>query len=172
MFWPGSQRLGALSTGAPHLFPLRQAAQAARGLALSPRARHAFSFRGPSARRRWGLRKSLDRNRGLFAGWEGVASLGLSLPLSPPLPPTSGGDGAALLWSFSVPLFCEPPGVCSSRLIFPSLSHSLKKATSDCSQGLLAGPYHKECRRLLSVPPPLAGAGCGRLGYFSAGSCF
>ena len=35
--------------------------------------------------RRWlGLRKSSDRTRGLFAGWEGVASLGLSLPLSPP----------------------------------------------------------------------------------------
>ena len=30
------------------------------------------------------LRKSLDRTRGLFAGREGVASLGLSLPLSPP----------------------------------------------------------------------------------------
>ena len=37
-----------------------------------------------SARRRSGLRKSLDRNRGLSAGWEGVISLGLSLPLSPP----------------------------------------------------------------------------------------
>ena len=59
-------------------------AQAARGLALSPRARRAFSLRGPSARRRSGLRKYSDRNRGLFAGWEGVASLGLSLPLSPP----------------------------------------------------------------------------------------
>ena len=47
-------------------------------------ARPAFSLRGPSARRRSGLRKSLDRNRGLFAGWEGVASLGLSLPLAPP----------------------------------------------------------------------------------------
>ena len=42
------------------------------------------SLRGPSARRRSGLRKSLDRTRGLFAGWEGVASLVLSLPLSPP----------------------------------------------------------------------------------------
>ena len=58
--------------------------QAARGLALSPRARRAFSLCGPSTRRWSGLRKSLDRNRGLFAGWEGVASLGLSLPLSPP----------------------------------------------------------------------------------------
>ena len=53
-------------------------------LAPSPRVRRAFSLRGPSARRRSGLRKSLDRNRGLFAGWEGVASLGLSLPLAPP----------------------------------------------------------------------------------------
>ena len=50
----------------------------------SPRVRLAFSLRGPSARRRSGLRKSSDRTRGLFAGWEGVASLGLSLPLSPP----------------------------------------------------------------------------------------
>ena len=47
-------------------------------------ARPAFSLRGPSARRRSGLRKSLGRNGGLFAGWEGVASLGLSLPLAPP----------------------------------------------------------------------------------------
>ena len=45
----------------------------------STRARCAFSLRGPSARR-----KSLDGNPGLFAGWEGVASLGLSLPLAPP----------------------------------------------------------------------------------------
>ena len=132
----------------------------------------AFSLRGHSARRRSGLRKSLDRNRGLFAVWEGVASLGLSLPFTLPLPPTSSGDGAVLLWSFSVPLFCELPAVCSGRLIFSSLSHSLKKAPSDCSQGLLAGPHHKECHRLLFVPPPLAGGGCGRLGYFSAGICF
>ena len=145
---------GGLSPGAARLFPPQRGARAARGLAPSPLAQFAFSLRGPSARRRSGLRKSLDRNQGLFAGWEGVASLGLSLPLSPPLPPTSSGDGAALLWSFSVPLFCEPPVVCSSRSIFLSLSHSLKKSPSDCSQGLLAGPYPKECRRLLSVPPP------------------
>ena len=36
-----------------------------------------------------------------------------------PLPPSSSGDGAALLWSFSAPWLCEPPAVCSSRLIFP-----------------------------------------------------
>ena len=65
----------------------------------SPRVRRTFSLRGPSARRGWGLRKSFDRNRGLFAGWEGVASLGLSLPLSPPpclLPPAGMG------WLFGV----------------------------------------------------------------------
>ena len=58
--------------------------RAARGLAPSPRARSAFSLRGPSAHPRSGLRKSSDRTRGLFARWEGVASLGLSLPLAPP----------------------------------------------------------------------------------------
>ena len=93
-------------------------------------------------------------------------------PFPSPLPPTSSGDGPALLWSFSVPLFCEPLAVCSGRLIFLSLSHSSKKSPSNCSQGLLAGPYPKRCRPLLSVPPPLAGGRCGRLGYFSAGSCF
>ena len=81
---PDSQRFGALSTGAPRLFPPRRAARAARGLAPSPRARRAFSLCSPSACRRSGLRKSSDRTRGLFAGWEGVASLGLSFPLSPP----------------------------------------------------------------------------------------
>ena len=81
--------------------------------APSPRVRRAFSLRGPSARCRSGLRKSSDRNRGLFAGWEGVASPGLSLPLPLPLPPSSSGDGPALLCSFSVPLFCERPAVCS-----------------------------------------------------------
>ena len=50
----------------------------------SPLARRAFPLRGPSARRWSGLRKSLDRNRGLCAGCGGVASLGLSLPLPPP----------------------------------------------------------------------------------------
>ena len=73
---------------------LASAVQAAKGLRVFSRARCAFSLRGPTARRQSGLRKSLDRNRGLFARWEGVASLGLSLPLSPPpclLPPAGMG---------------------------------------------------------------------------------
>ena len=87
-------------------------------------------------------------------------------------PPSSSGDGPALLCSFSVPLFCEPLAVCSGRLIFSLAIPQFKRATSNCSQGLPAGPYPKQCRRLLSVSPPLAGGGCGRLESFSAGSCF
>ena len=98
--------------------------------APSPRARRAFSLRSPSARRRWGLRKSSDRTRGLFAGWEGVASLGLSLPLSPApcLLPTAGmgqlfsGVSQSPCWW----RFCEPPAVCSGRLIFPCSPAVLK----------------------------------------------
>ena len=58
---PGSQRLGALSKGAPRLFP--------------PRPQ-----RGPPV----GSQEVFRQEPGLFAGWEGVASLGLSFPLSPP----------------------------------------------------------------------------------------
>ena len=76
--------LGALSPDAVRLSPPPREAQAARGLVPSPRARRAFSLHDPSARHRWGLRKSSDRNRSLFAVREGGASLGLSLPLSPP----------------------------------------------------------------------------------------
>ena len=135
---PGSQRFGALSTGTPRLFP--------------PRPQ-----RAPPVGSQIGIGACLPGGRGWLL-WGSVC------PFPLPLLPTSSGDGASLLWSFSVPLFCEPPAVCSGRLIFLSLSHSLKKSPSDCSQGLLAGPYPKDCRRLLSVPPPLAGGGCGRLG--------
>ena len=61
MFWPGSQRLGALSRGVPRLFP--------------PRPQRALPV---------GSQEVFRQERGLFAGWEGVASLGLSLPLAPP----------------------------------------------------------------------------------------
>ena len=44
-------------------------------------------------------------------------------PFPSSLPPASGGAGPvrslpALLWTCSVPLFCERPAVCSGRLIF------------------------------------------------------
>ena len=138
---------------------------------LSPREA-APSLRGPSTHRRSGLRKSSDRNRGLFAEWEGVASLGLSLPLAPP--PASYLQRG---WAGSSLEFLSPFVLRTAGSVFWPVNSSLalpqfKKSPSDCSQGLLAGPHPKECRRLLSVPPPLAGGGCGRLGYFPAGSCF
>ena len=90
-------------------------------------ARPAFSLRGPSARRRWGLRKSLDRNPRLFAGWEGAASLGLSLPLAPP--PASflqrGWGGSSL--EFLSPLVLRTAGSLFRPVNFSLLSHSLKK---------------------------------------------
>ena len=139
---PGSQRFGALSTGAPRLFP--------------PRSQHTPLV---------GSQEVFRQEPGPVCRVGGAGFSGAEFaPFPSPLPPTSSGDGAALLWSFSVPLFCEPPAVCSCRSIFLLLSHSLKNSPSNCSQGLLAGPYPKECRRLLSIPPPLAGGGCGRLG--------
>ena len=71
------------------------------------------------ARRRSGLRKSLDRNRGpVCSVGEGGLSGAEFAPFPFPLPPSSSGDGPAL-WSSSVPLFCELRAVCSGRLIFP-----------------------------------------------------
>ena len=174
----GSQRFGAFSPGAVSLFPPPRAARAARGLAPSPRVPRLFPPR-PQRAPQVGSQEVSRQEPGPVCRVGGGGFSGAEFaPCPSPPPPTSSRDGAALLWSFSVPLFCEPPAVCSGPSIFLSLSHSLKKSPSDCSLGLLAGPHPKECRRLLSAPPPplcsppLAGGGCGRLGYFSAGSCF
>ena len=169
-FSPAAGRAGrcrqmSLCVGSTRRFPARQP----EVLAASLQVRQAFSLCGPSARRQSGLRKSSDRNRGAcLPGGRGVASLGLSLPLSPPpcLLPPAGMAGSSL--EFLSPLVLRTAGGVFRPVNFSLLSHSLKKAPSDCSQGLLAGPYAKQCRLLLSVSPPLAGGGCGRLGYFSA----
>ena len=62
--------------------------------------------------------------------------------------------------------------IFSLSLVSHSLSCYLMLAPSDCPQVMQPGPYPKQRRLLLSVPPPLAGGGCGHLGYFSAGSGF
>ena len=165
MLWPGSPQSWRPLPGCCAPPP-----SAASGLGSQRFARPAFSLRSPSAhRRRSGLRKSLDRNPGLFAPWEGVASLGLSLPLSPPrcLLPPEGMAGSSL--EFLSPFVLRTAGGVFRPVNFSLLSHSLH---SDCSQGLRAGPYPKQCSPFLSVSPPLAGCGCGRQGYYSAGSCF
>ena len=100
----------------------------------------------------------LIETRGLFSVWEGVASLGLFAPFPSPLPPTSSGDGPALLWGFSVPLFCEPPAVCSGRLIF----------------SLAIGPVLTLSNAARSSPfrPYLLVAGAGVWGTFLLGVAF
>ena len=76
---------------------------------------------------------------GLFAEWEAVASLGLSLPLAPP--PASylqrGWGGSSL--EFLSPFVLQTAGVCSGWSIFLSLSYSLKKKKKN-SLLLLSGP--------------------------------
>ena len=96
------------------------------------------------------LRNSLDRNQRPVCSVGGGGFSGAEFaPFPSPLPPTSSGDGPALLWSFSVPLHCEPPAVCSGWLIFSLAIPQFKRAPSDSSQGLPAGPYPKQCRHLL-----------------------
>ena len=123
--------------------------------APSPRVWRAFSLRGPSARCWSDLRKSLDRNRGacLQCG-RGWLLWGWVCPF--PLPPASYlWDGPALLWSFSVPLFCEPSAVCSGRLIFPCYPTVLKKCPLTAlrafrpvltlSNAVRSSPFHRTC---------------------------
>ena len=123
--------------------------------------------------------RSLVRNWRPVCRAAGAAVLGAEpAPFPSPVPPASGGAGPvrslrALLWTCSVPLFCERPAVCSGRLIF-SLPLAIpqfklvthKKLPPIVLRAVRPGPCPQQCRRLLSVPPPLAGGGCGCLGYF------
>ena len=80
----------------------------------------AFSLCGPSARCRVKSQEVFRQEPGPICRVGGGGFSGAEFaPFPSPLPPTSSGDGAALLCCFSVPLFCEPPAVCSGRLIFP-----------------------------------------------------
>ena len=93
----GSQRLGAVFLGVMRLFPPRPQRAPPVG------SQEVFRYEpGPVC----------QGGGGGFSGTEFA-------PFPSLLPPTSSGDRAVLFWSFSVPLLCEPPAVCSSRLIFP-----------------------------------------------------
>ena len=113
----GSQRLGRTLPGCSAPFPSAASSPGSQRLGCSfPRCSAPFPSAAPVHR----LRKSLDRNRGPVCHVGGGGFFGAEFaPFPSPLPPTSSGDGPAVLWSFSVPLFCEPPAVCSGRLIFP-----------------------------------------------------
>ena len=120
------------------------------------------------------LRKSLVRNWRPVCSLVGVPSLGPSLPLSPPPCLQRGWAGlpqasSSLGWLTSSFVLRVAGSVCG-QVNF--LNCYLLLAPSDCPQGIRPGPYPKQYRPLLSIPPPLAGGGCGRPGYFSAGSCF
>ena len=137
--------------------------------AHSPRMRRAFSLRGPSARCWSGLRKSLDRNRGLFAVWEGVAFLGLSLPLS--LPPASylqGGWGGSSL-EFLSPFVLGTAGSVFGLVNFSLLSHSLKELPPTALRAF--GPVLTLSNAARSSPfrPHLLVAGAGVWGTFLLG---
>ena len=92
-----SQRLEAFSPGAVRLFP--------------PQPQ-----RAPPV----GSQEVFRQEPGPVCRVGGVGFSGAEFaPFPSPLPPTSSRDGAVLLWSFSVPLFCKPTAVCSGQLIFP-----------------------------------------------------
>ena len=80
-------------------------------------------------------------NRGLFAGWEGVASLGLSLPLAPsPASYLQRGWGASSL-EFLSPFVLRTTGGVFRPVNFSLALPQFKKSPSDCSQGLLIIPF-------------------------------
>ena len=92
------------------------------------------------------IRKSLVRNwRPVCSVVADAVSRAEFAPFPSPLPPDSCGNGPvcshpALLWTCSLPLFCERPAVCSGQLIF-SLSFAIPQFK------LLS---HKRSHRLLS----------------------
>ena len=140
--------LGTLSTGAARLFP--------------PRPQ-----RAPL-----GLRKSSDRNQGLFAGWEGVASLGLSLPLSPApcLLPPAGMAGSSL--EFLSPLVLRTAGGVFRPVNFSLRSNNLKKLLLTALRAF--GPVLTPSNAARSSPfcPHLLVAGAGVWGTFLLGVAF
>ena len=101
-----------------------------------------------------------------------MASLGLSLPLAPPPASYLQRGWAALLWSFSVPLVCEPPAVCSGRSILPSLSHSLKNLPPTALRALWPVPTLSNAAGSSPFRPLLLVAGAGVWGTFLLGIAF
>ena len=124
------------------------------------------------APRRSGLRKSSDRNRGLFAGWEGVASLRLSLPF--PLPPASylqrRWAGSSL--EFLSPFVLRTASGVFQPVNFSLLSHSLKKLPPTALRAF--GPVLTLSNAARSSPfrPLLLVAGAGVWSSFLLGVAF
>ena len=110
--------------------------------------------------------------------------MGPNLPLSPPRCLVSGGAGPvrslrALLWTCSVPLFCERPAMCSGRLTF-SLSFAVprfKLVTHKSSLRLSSGhsgpvPTLSNAARSSPFRPRLLVADAAAWGTFLLGVVF
>ena len=191
----GASSLGALSPGAalfslrgerprqpgawaqspwiPHAFSLRgERPGQPEAWAPSSRMRQAFTFRGPRACHWSGLRKPLHRNQVLFAEWEGVASLGLSLPLAPP--PASflqrGWAGSSL--GFLSPFVLQTASGVFRPVYFSLFSHSLKKLPPTALRAF--GPVLTLSNAARSSPfrPHLLVAGAGVWSTFLLGVAF
>ena len=111
--------------------------------------------------------------------WGGGFSGAEFAPFPSPQPPTSSGDGPALLWSFSVALFCKRPAVCSGQLIFslslaiPQFKLVTHKSSLRLSSGH-SGPVLTLSSAARSSPfhPPLLVVGAGVWGTFLLGVAF
>ena len=131
------------------------------------------------------LRRSLIRNWRPVCSAVGAAVLGdLPAPFPSPLPPASGRAGPvcslrALLWTCSVPLFCERPAVCSGQLIFslyfaiPQFKLVTHKSSLRLSSGH-SGPVLTLSNAARSSPfhPHLLVADAGVWGTFLLGVAF
>ena len=119
------------------------------------------------------LRKSLDRNQGLFAGWEGVASQGLSLPLSPP--PASflqRGWGCSSLEFLNPFVLQTAGGVFQPVNYSPLLSPSLKELPPTALRAFGPVPTLSNATRSSPFRPYLLVAGAGVWGTFLLGVAF
>ena len=171
----GSQRLGALSTGAPRLFPPRP-----------QRARPVRCLRFVFVLRSWPLAATLPaadvdhpesqgvfrQDPGRFAGWEGAASLGLSLPLSPPSASYFqwGWGGSSL--EFLSPFVLRTAGGVFRPVNFSSLSHSLKNLPPTALRAFWPVPTLRNAAGSSPLRPLLLVEGAGVWGTFLPGVAF
>ena len=171
--WPRQPKACPHSPGRDAPFPSAASGPGSQRLAL-PLSEHAAPSPSAAPARAAGRVSGslLNRNRGLFAGWEGVASLGLSLPLAPP--PASylqrGWAGSPL--QFLSPLVLRTAVGVFWPVNFSSLSHSLKKPPSNCSQGLRPVLTLSNAARSSPFRPLLLAAGAGVWGTFLLGVAF
>ena len=122
--------LGALSLGAVRLFPPWPQHALPVACVCSEELARSWALARPSQQRMstiQNLRNSLDRNRGLFAVREGVASLELSLPLPPPSASFLQRGWAGSSLEFLSPFVLRTAGSVSRPVNFSLLSHSLKE---------------------------------------------